>query len=145
MSTPTAPRRPTDLVELTPQGPPNGPVLVRLAELIKEGVEDALENGPPELNPKKWELADPDAARPPLAEAVGQAEVAIRDIAAASQSRAAELTHIGGLPVQAIDPAIRIREAEEQLRKTIAHLVGMGIVPVAEALKETSIASERES
>jgi hypothetical protein len=44
-----------------------------------------------------------------------------------------------------IDPAIAIRAAEEQLRKTIAHLVELGIVPIAEAVVESAVVSERES
>ncbi len=147
MSTPTPPRKSTELVELTltPQGPANGSVLAQLAELIRDAVKQARKKGPQKLNLKLWEPANPDAAPTPLAEAMGQAEDAIRDIAAASQPRAVELARTIRLPDQVIDAATRIRAADEQLRKTIQELVEAGIVPIAEAIVESPVVSERES
>jgi hypothetical protein len=147
MSTPTPPRKPTDLVELslTPQGPANGSVLARLAELIRESVNQARKKGSPKINLKKWEATNPDAAPTPLAEALGQAEDAIRDIAATSQQRAAELAQTISFPARAIDAATRIRAAEEQLRKTIEELVDAGIVPIPKPIVESPVVSERES
>jgi hypothetical protein len=53
--------------------------------------------------------------------------------------------HAVVVPEPVIDPAIAIRAAEEQLRKTVAQFVEQGIVPVAEAVVESPVVSERES
>ena len=131
------PVRKTDLAELilTPQDEPNSQLLAQLVEVIREAVELARKQGPPKINLKVWEPADQDAAPTPLAEAVHQAEDAIRDIGIASQYRAQELAEQARQPEKEDDQAALIRAAEEQLKKTVAELTRKGIVVVAEAIE----------